>query len=263
MHAWSASRLTLIPAGSVTAARAVLALPAGPVITVRSEGVRPAVIVAEIVGWNGSASQAVGVNGAAARVDLRAAHPARGELAVAGPHEVGSVMNGVAAPPGGLPSSVRFIDSIRMSCCPSSGIPTFGRQVRDDRVEAAVGAAQRDRRDDEHLVGAERRADDHAEPRRLARAGLEVVDVAVGGDRGAQQQRDRRLDRRGADLRRGRAVSAWNCAWLQRPVAFGLPTSPGGRLIVRSRGRAGGPVVRREADRDATFGASPPRARSA
>ena len=51
-------------------------------------------------------------------------------LAVAGPHEVGSVMNGVAAPPGGLPSSVRFIDSIHMSCCPSSGIPTFcGRFV--------------------------------------------------------------------------------------------------------------------------------------
>ena len=42
----SASRLTPIPAGSVTAAVAVLALPGGPVITVRSAGVLAVLIVA-------------------------------------------------------------------------------------------------------------------------------------------------------------------------------------------------------------------------
>ena len=114
---------------------------------------------------------------------------------------------------------------------------------------------QRDLRDQEHLRGAERRAHDDAEPRRLARAGAQVVDVA-----GSAVIRDSAGIVVRTDVVPTRVFaaqsSAANCAFVQRGVAFGLPTSPGGRLIVRSR-TCSGAAVRREAERDVTSGCEP------
>src|SRR6185503_15294795 len=99
---FAVSRLTPMPGGSVTAALAVLALPAGPVMTVRSDGSEPVLIEPLNCGLNGSLSHAVGLNGAAERVTAVALADVAVTFAVAGPQPVGIVMNGVLP---GLPSS--------------------------------------------------------------------------------------------------------------------------------------------------------------
>jgi hypothetical protein len=227
----SAAVATMSPDGSVTAALAVLALSGGPVITVRSAGERSLLTLAAMVGLNGSCAQAVGVNGGAARVTVVPPAPRAVTRAIAGMQPVGIVMNRLA--------SVRFIDSIHISIgSPATRVldgrpvmiesrpPSAGRSATRDVMNAfsapSGGRTTTPSRAGSPALGATLYTSPSAVTDVPSSAGIVVLTDVVPTWLPAGQS------------------SAAKSAWLQRAVARGLPTTPGGRLNVRSRACSGG-----------------------
>ena len=130
----------------------------------------------------------------------------------------------------GTPHSVSWLESSEIAC----------GDVFDAHLHAVVPASGQRRLEDDRDV-----FDDEAEARRFARRGLEVEDgLGVAGRTGTRRDRTRRRSTTPTAVAAGQRLtprlgSSSNCARVQRGVALGSPSRPGGSLKCRSRGSAG------------------------